>query len=362
MSNHRVVGFLFFIILIPFSLLAEKIAVVDFKGIGVDASLVEAAITLLRGDISSYKNIEVIEKEQMEKMLGKVVKCENKESAAEIGFKLGAEKVVYGTISKLGEKYVISANVVKVISHNIVFSDRVTATNAEDLDIASKRLAKSIATGKKVEKTGEIGKITEEETKEPRRKKSFYTVGGKFGMGMPLWNTYGGASALMGGSVLYWYETPKFIVEASMGECFTPFTGSLGEYDTTGSDTSVHAVEATLAQLSILYLFSKEDFCPYAGGGIGMKYLGVYRETGYFADYAETGFGMALNLNAGLVGFRTYDFRILLDVQYSLNMANVGKEFGGPHHSIGISFGFTYRKQMGGGGCGGGGCGGGGCL
>jgi len=361
MSNFKIAVVLFFVMLIPLSLLAEKIAVVDFKGIGVEASLVDAAITLLRSDISSYKNLEVIEKEQMEKMFGKVVKCENKETAAEIGFKLGAEKVVYGTISKLGEKYIISANVVKVTSHNIIFSDRVTATSAEDLDIASKRLAKSIATGEKVEKTAEIGKITEEETKEPRRRKSFYTVGGKFGMGMPFADSYGGAKMLMGGSALYWYETSKFIVEASCGGNGTPITLNIAE-----TDTTVHAFEFTYAQLSLFYLFSKEDFCPYAGGGIGMRNLMIEKDfPGWSGGSIESSIGMALNLNAGLIGFRTYDFRILLDVQYSLNMANVGPEFGGPHHSIGISFGVTYRKQMGGEGCGGGGCGGcggGGCL
>lgn len=349
MLKYKTLPLLVLIIFLPLSLLGEKIAVVDFKPIGVDPSLVEATTTLLKADLSSYKKFTLVE------VVEKVV-CEDKECAAEIGFKAKAHKVVYGTVSKLGKKYIISAYVVEVSTHNIVFQDRIAAASAEDLDITSKRLAKAIATGKKIEKVAEVGIITEEEVKEPRRRKSFYTVGGKFGIGMPLGDTYGGVKTLMGGSVVYWHETPKFIVEVGIGENFSTTT-SVGE-----TGTTVHAIELTIAQLSIFYLFTKGDFCPYAGGGIGMRNLWIYKDhPGFTVDYSETGFGMALNLNAGLIGFRTYDFRILVDVQYSLNMADVGEKFGGPHHAIGVSFGFTYKGERRTG-CLGGGCGGGGCM
>lgn len=353
MSNYKTLLSLALLIFLPLSLLGEKIAVIDFKPIGVDPSLAEATTTLLRSDLSAYKKFSLVE-------VGEKVECDDKERAAEIGFKVKAQKVVYGTISKLGTKYIISAYVVEVSTRNIVFQDRVTASSAEDLDTASKRLAKAIVTGKKVEDVAEIGAIVEEETKEPRRRKSFFTVGGKFGMGFPFADSYGGVKTLMSGDFIYWYETPQFIAEFGFGGVVTPITTTMGFSDTLGEmDITMRAGEFTYAQMSLFYLFSKEDFCPYAGGGIGMRNCFITRDyPGFWDDYSESAFGLAINLNAGLIIFRTYDFRMLIEGQYSLNMANF-EEFGGPHHAFKVNFGFTYKKEKDGG-CGG--CIGGGCL
>jgi hypothetical protein len=352
-------------VLLPYLLAAETMAVLDFKSIGVDEALVDATVTLLRSDIASYKKYTLIEKDKIEKMLGGPTDCADKDCAAEIGDKINAEKVVYGTVSKLGEKYVIAASIVDVASKKLVFQDRISATSAEDLDIVSKRLAKAIVTGKSVEKTAEVGAVIEEETKEPRRRRSFYTVGGKFGWGFPIGSdSYGGTNALMGGDFLYWYETQNVIVEFSFGAYMTPMTTSVSfmEDTTIQEEATIHAMEATYAQLSLLYLFSKQDICPYAGGGIGMKNLWVTQDNpGFFDSYTESAFGMGLTVNGGIIAFRTYDFRVFLDASYSLNLANL-ERFGGPHHAFKICVGFTYKKEMGGGGCGGGGCGGGGCL
>lgn len=357
MFRIRLFVVLLIIFVLPLALLGEKYAVADLKPVGVNQSLADAVVTLLRGDLSSYDNITLVE-------LTKKFVIEDKESAAQLGFNVKAQKVVYGSISKLGGKYIISVNVVDVSSHNIVYQDRIAAASAEDLDITSKRLAKSIATGKKVEKTAEIGKITEEETKEPRRRRNFHTVGGKFGWGFPIGGeSYGGTSALMGGDAIYWYETKNVIVEFSTGFNITPITASV-DFDTatTEEEATINAFEFTYAQISMYYLFSKEDICPYAGGGIGLRNLMITQDNpGYWDDYTESAFGMGLNINGGVIAFRTYDFRVFLDGSYSLNFANL-KTFGGPHHAFKISVGVTYKKEMGGGGCGGGGCGGGGCL
>lgn len=345
MLKYKALPLLVLIIFLPLSLLGEKIAVVDFKPIGVDPSLVEATTTLLKADLSSYKKFTLVE------VVEKVV-CEDKECAAEIGFKAKAHKVVYGTVSKLGKKYIIAAYVVEVSTHNIVFQDRIAAASAEDLDITSKRLAKAIATGKKVEKVAEVGIITEEETKEPRRRKSFYTVGGKFGWGMPLGDSYGGVNSLISYDLIGWYETPKFMVELL-----------LGGFSSTGfniADTTLSTVEWITPEISIFYLFSQGDFCPYAGGGMGMRYMLIEKK---FLE-VETAVALGINLGGGLIAFRTYDFRILVDARYSLNFADL-PSYPGPHHAFQISFGVTYipTKDRG---CGGGGCapgfGGGGCL
>ena len=344
--------------LLPYMLAAETIAVLDFKPIGVDYALVDAVVTLLRSDIASYKKYTLIEKDKVEKIIGGATDCADKDCAAAIGEQVNAEKVVYGTISKLGEKYIIAASVVEVATKKLVFQDRISAASAEDLDVVSKRLAKSIVTGKAIEKTAEIGAVTEEEEKVPRRRTTFFTTGGKFGWGMPLGDSYGGANSLMIFDALFWYETPKFMVEVQFELITTPAT-SISQQ----TDTTIRAMEFSLPDLSLYYLFTKTDFCPYVGGGLGFKQLFVYREVpGQFQPDAETASGMGLNVGGGIIAFRTYDFRLLLGARYGINFASP-PVFEGPHHSIQINFGITYR----GGGCGGGfgGLGGGfggGCL
>lgn len=353
----------FVLLLLPYMLVAETIAVLDFKPIGVDPDLADAAVTLLRNDIASYKKYTLIEKDKVEKILGGPADCADKDCAAEIGDMINAEKVVYGTISKLGEKYVISVSIVQVAMKKLIYQDRISAASAEDLDTVSKRLAKSIVTGKKIEKTAEVGAVTEEETKEPKRRRSFYTVGGKFGWGLPIGSeSYGGTSSLMGGDFLYWYETQNVIVEFSFGGYMTPISTSISFEQDTTEDAIITAMEATYAQLSLLYLFSKEDICPYAGGGIGLRNMMVTQDNpGFYDDRTESAFGMGLTVNGGVMAFRTYDFRVFLDGSYSLNFANL-ETFGGPHHAFKICIGFTYKKEMGGGCTDGGGCFGGGCL
>ncbi len=346
------------VFILPCMLMGETIAVLDFKPIGVDYALVDATVTLLRSDISSYKKYTLIEKEKVEKIIGGQTDCAEKDCAAEIGEQINAEKVVYGTISKLGEKYIIAASVVDVSSKKLVFQDRISAASAEDLDVVSKRLAKSIVTGKKIEKTAEIGAVTEEEEKEPRRRTTFFTTGGKFGWGMPLGDSYGGANSLMVFDGLFWYETPKFLVELQFELITTPATTIDDQ-----TDTTVHAMEFSMPDLSIYYLFTKTDFCPYVSGGLGFKQLFVYRDiAGYELD-AETASGMGLNFGGGIIAFRTYDFRLMLGARYGINFASP-PVFEGPHHSLQISIGLTYRAS--GGGCGGGFGGfggfGGGCL
>lgn len=357
MKSYKGLFLIIICIMLPYLLTAETIAVLDFKPIGVDFALVEATATLLRSDIASYKEFTLIEKDKVEQIIGGATDCADKDCAAEIGDKVNAEKVVYGTMSKLGEKYVIAASVIEVATKKLVLQDRVSAASAEDLDVVSKRLAKSIVTGKPIEKTAEIGTVTEEEEKEPRRRTTFYTGGGKFGWGMPLGDSYGGVNSLMVFDAMFWYETPKFLVEIQFELLTTP-TASIADQ----SDTTVHAMEFSLPDISLYYLFTKSDFCPYAGGGVGFKQLLMYREAPGWDDEAETAPGMGLNAGAGIIAFRTYDFRLMLGLRYGINFASpVGYE--GPHQSIQFTIGFTYRSSGCGGGFGGFGGGfGGGCL
>ena len=76
------------------------------------------------------------------------------------------------------------------------------------------------------------------------------------------------------------------------------------------------------------YLFTKTDVCPYIGGAFGFHWVS-HNTSSYIADYspAQNSYyysnnkdkqsdGFELTLNTGLRLFRTYNFQILLNLDY----------------------------------------------
>jgi hypothetical protein len=63
------------------------------------------------------------------------------------------------------------------------------------------------------------------------------------------------------------------------------------------------------------------------------------------SDYSS---GLALQAGGGLVVFRTYDFRLVIDGKLSTSFFDVGAAEG-PHSSIRIGVNLLYKKDEGGG-------------
>ena len=60
--------------------------------------------------------------------------------------------------------------------------------------------------------------------------------------------------------------------------------------------------------------------------------------------------GLALNLGGGVMGFRTYDFRFIVDLRYNVVFAELGGQ--DTHSGISLTFGITStRKEKGQRGC-----------
>jgi hypothetical protein len=322
-------------LLLPVSLNAKNIGVLPFKPVGIESNITDAVYQLMGSELSSY-GYTVLLPDEIEENLSRKIECYNKECAAEIGTQMGLEKVIFGSLTKIGEKHIISAVVVESKSGKIVFSDKATAQTVEDLDVCISRLAKSIEHGKEVEKTAEVGKITEEEIETgAKRKKAFFSSGLGFGMGMPV-TGYGDED---NGTINYfewkgWYETPKFAAEVAWYF---------------GSGTGDSEIAEWALGISLLYFFNTTDFSPFINVGLSRKSIMF----GSF-DYSD---GIALEAGAGMVIFRTYDFRLVLDGKVSTSFLDVG-EAEGPHSALKIGISVLYKSEKGGGCLGGGGCGG----
>ncbi len=318
----------FLISLIPSVLFATKIGVIHLKSVGVEQETADIVANLLAAEISNY-GYQGVNPDGMDAAVGRTIACYESGCAAEVGLAAKVDQVAFGSVSRLGEKHIVQISVVNVVTQEMTWSGSLSAKTAEDLDMIAKRLAKSIVEGKKPDETVEVGIITEEEEKKPLRRRVFHTTGIRTGMLQPI-GGYANSSTLFGTGALYWYETPNFALEV----CFSyAFSGDM-------SGDQGKAIEATIPEISGLYLFSRNDICPYLGGGLGFGILAL--EDRYYDSGAE--YDVVFNGGGGVVFLRTYDVRFLLDVRYRIHMASI-EGFDGPHHGLGLSIGVTYRPK-----------------
>ena len=324
------------ICLTPALIFAAKVGVLHLKAVSVDQETAEVVSGLLAGELSNV-GYQVLNPDAMDAAVGERLTCYETGCAAEAGSAAGVEQVIFGSVSRLGEKHIVQLSVVSVSTREVIWSGSLSAKTTEDLDMVAKRLAKSIAEGKKPEETVEVGMVTKEEEKEPGRRKAFFVTGGKFGTLLPM-GGYGGSGALMFGAFAFWYELPNMAVELS---CDFGMSGNLSEYD------NGKAME-NIVDISLLYFFRKTDFSPFVKGGAGMSILSLYDDTGFDIG---SGIGFGTNIGAGLVMFRTYDFRVLVEATYHVNFTDISG-FESPHHGPKFMLGLLYRARRGG--CGGG--------
>jgi TolB-like protein len=323
------------LIAVPHTALGQqKIAIVvfDAQPIGVEEPTVLAASQLLRNDLAATGNFAVMDEGEVTRLLGEKPLCYDSQCALEIGQQLGVDKAVIGSLSRLGEKIIVELRLVDVNSGQVEFSDRMASATVEDLDTVIKRLATGLATGKPSEQTVEIGAITEVETREPRRRKNFFTVGGKIGYLFPTGDSWRGVDKLLCLDWVTRYETPTFMVESLVG----------WRYEI-GRDEGAYDIPI---EFSILYIPGKSDFSPYLGGGLGIHWVAAAREDEdvvYHGEERITNNGLALNVGGGLIGFRTYDFRIVVDLRYTMVFAKLDGQ--DTHQGVSLTFGVTSPRK-----------------
>jgi hypothetical protein len=324
MDNRIKWSILTILLILPLAATAAEYGILHLKPVGVSYATTETVASLLASDLTNLGHT-VLNPDAMDAAAGDVLECYETACAIEAGLQANVDHVIYGSVSTLGEKHIVQLSVVNVATGQIVWAGSLAAKTAEDLDTVAKRLAKSISERKKVEETIEVELVTQEEEKEPMRRQVYHTIGFTSGIFIPV-GGYGESGMMYHGGALYWYETPNFAAEIAFYTAFPANTED--DYDNFG--------EITFPEISLLYMFSKEDISPYLGGGMGF---------GWLTNVPDAGVGLTLNTGGGVVFFRTYDIRLMLDVRYRVNFASV-PGYDGPHHGLKLSLGFTYRPKF----------------
>ena len=139
-----------------------RVAVVDFRGDGIDQATAGRISELIRNDMVKSGKYRVIERSQIDKILNEQgfqqTGCTDTGCAVEIGKLLSANKMLVGTVMKVGQRIVITGRMVDVQSGSADYSASVEAGSENDLITAAGKFSRDLAAdmAKKSGKTSTI--------------------------------------------------------------------------------------------------------------------------------------------------------------------------------------------------------------
>ncbi len=312
-----------------------SIIIYEFTATGLDAATVSAFSQLFTSELTGlgYSCKDAPSGEM----------CTDAACAAAGAKAAGTQQALYGSLSKLGEKVIVSIYVADA-SGATVHTDKLTSTSVEDLDVVIGRLARGMAEGKKAEEVLDKTNVTDAETAEPRRRKNYYTIGARIGYRFPLGDSYGKEQMWQYEAVAM-YELEKLFIEGR-------------GYGCSGGDAYSWGLT-----VGAYYIFSPKDIAPYVGGAAGIEWAEIpFRFEGDDTWTSTFDDGPTVSVSGGLLAFQTYDFRLMLDLRYqAVFMGKAEEEIFdwelyeyitrekdlGVQHSIAITLGIT-RKDIGG--------------
>ena len=130
-------------LLLPGILSAEEIGILPFRTTGVENYVEDAFYEFLEDELDYYDH-RVVSPYEIEHYLGRRVIAYNKDYAADYGTSLGLEKVIFGSMTRYGDEYIITVEVVRSRTGEILLYDRITLESEDHLDVYVYSLAESI--------------------------------------------------------------------------------------------------------------------------------------------------------------------------------------------------------------------------
>jgi len=309
--------------------------VLPFRSVGVNDTTLLVSRDLLLGELQGMRLPLVGANSIGASLPSGLDACDNALCASTLGREHGATQVVYGSLSKLGAKVIVRLNVTRVDETTPFYRDQLTATSVEDLDVVMRRFAEGIVQGYPNSDRASVESVTEAETITPPRRATRTGFGLRAGFLFPTGNSFGGASQLTNIHGVYRYELKNFQVETT-----TLFGLSWGDGN----------LDWTLLDLSASRLFGTRDVSTFLGAGFGVHSVTVARDQiyssndpyysySYVARGKQTETVPTLDLTAGVIALRTYDFQAILEVRFHYVLANFDEVGGDGANGVQISFG-----------------------
>ncbi|MGE5365456.1 MAG: hypothetical protein ACM3SM_15090 [Bacteroidota bacterium] len=263
--------------------------------IAIDSASVFTAVGLLKSEIKKQGRYDAV-----------LSRDWDIQSAYGTARQNGYGYVLSVNLSPLGEKIIIQYVLIDARTHKEILADNATSLTVEDLDQVMKRIALSISKGSSIDGSAEVGAIMASESMEPARRGARGFFGLNFGYLYPS-SGYDESDQLFSLDLRSGYELDKVAVGLNLA-----------------------ARKGFAINLFSSYLLTRTDFCPYIGGGFGFHWVNhdepdqIYSwDSSHNNLYQEKkdkrSDGFELLLNTGLRLFRTYNFEILINLDYSIS-------------------------------------------
>jgi len=224
----------------------KTIAILPFATNGIDEITAQTAAALLRLETTKLTVLEILpEKRTLEITGGN--SCFELSCALECAAQAPADLVIMVRLDALGEKVIVTYQLVDVNAQQSIFMDKTTSASIEDLETVMQRVAASIVNREPIEKGAKIGVVMQSESKDLYHRGS---------------NKFGGFA--------FGYLYPQ----NGYDEVENAFTMEFR----TGSEMPTYNMGMLLAfrkgfamNIYSNFLFSQKDICPYLGGAFGFQ-------------------------------------------------------------------------------------------
>lgn len=215
-----------------------------------------------------------------------------------------ADFVLQSRLIKLGTSYVVSVD--KLKKDKLVYTTKMKAANADDLDTVSSRIVRSVLRETKAQEDTQVGEVTrDEETQNTRRIQT--TRQWKIGFG-PSWgdNMNTSASGMNFNLGFVWGLDPNF--DLDLGFRSTGFTKD----NESGSSFTEFMIGTN-------YYFSRARHAPYVSGGLGYVWAtSSIRDSNTLLNTSDDKYnGWGGRLGLGYKFFRTSTVNLGVEVNYS---------------------------------------------
>ena len=144
-----------------------RLAILDLDPVGVDQITALTVSDLLRTELFNTGLFMVIERQEMTSILKEqeyqMSGCTSTECAVQIGKLLSANKILVGTVNKLGKSFIINARIVNVEKGTMEFGDKAKVSSLDELDKGCEIFARKLAARIRG------AKIIEEEDSQPQK-------------------------------------------------------------------------------------------------------------------------------------------------------------------------------------------------
>jgi hypothetical protein len=263
--------------------------------------------------------------------------CAEPACAARLGAEHHASQVVYGTLNRLGAKIIARIDVIRAGEESPYYRDQLVATTQEDLDRVMRRFAEGIAAGRPNSDRATVESVTNNETITPLRRATRTGFGLRAGVLLPTGGSFGGADRLTSLRAVYKYELRDYQIETTT---LGGFAWGQGSFDW------------TMLDVGVTRLFSTNDVSPFAGASLGLHSVTVEDRHpplivtpysySYYAVRRESKTAPTLDLYAGLLTMRTYDFQTVLELRFHLVLDEFRQVNGKGANGVMISFGTSH--------------------